>query len=1035
MSEYEHAFSDIIQRKDWQNLVITHHHRLPAHARMNSWRDTCAARENKRSPYRQCLDGKWNFKFYDNPEQVPERWLEYDADNVSQIPVPANWQMHGFDIPIYTNVTYPISTTPPAVPENNPTGCYSTEIEINFEWLQDGNVNIIFDGVNSAFHLWCNGHWVGYSQDSRLPAEFSITPWAKPGKNRICVMVMRWSVGTWLEDQDMWRMSGIFRSVWLQHKPEVHLADVIISPDVNADYDMGYLHIQAILGGDVDVPEDWAVKLTLWAGERECAEKTLPFGTQKVDARGSWRERLETQLVIDNPLLWSSELPHLYRLTATLLDPDGRIVESEAWNTGFRRVAIENGLLKVNGKPLLIRGVNRHEHHPELGQAVDESSMLQDILLLKQNNFNAVRCSHYPNQSRWYELCDEYGIYVVDEANIETQGMIPMRRLAEDSEWLHAFSSRVTRMVHSNRNHVSIIIWSLGNESGIGASHEALYHWVKKNDPMRPVQYEGGGADTSSTDIICPMYARVDEDQPFPAVPKWAIKKWIGLPGEQRPLILCEYTHGMGNSLGGIYKYWQAFRQYPRLQGGFLWDWVDQALIKDDENGLPFYAYGGDFGDTPSDKQFCLNGLLFPDRTPHPSLYEVKYLQQYFHCRLIGTQPLEIEITSEYQFRKTDNEVLFWSVQSRGVNVEQGELALNIPPEGNVTLNLSCDFATLRQLPELWLMLEIRQRDATAWSKPGHLVAWQQMVLPSDWLELPPIVTGKVVLSEDDERYYVAAGDKRWEVNRAFGQLTQCWLNNKPQILTPFSDRFVRAPLDNDIGTSELGQEQPDAWAVRWRSAGLYEMESECLSCRAQQLADSVIIVADLRWRANGKVAIASRWTMLFDGEGQLHLTIEGSRARSLPPLARIGIAAQLLMRQAPVTWLGKGPWENYPDRQSAALFSHWSLPLEEMSTPYIFPSENGLRTNTKHLRWGELNVVGDFNFSLQRYSTRQLKETSHRHLLKEETGTWLNIDARHMGIGGDDSWTTNIVPVEDQLLECNWCYSIILTFAHEHNY
>lgn len=476
MSEYEHTLSDIIKRKDWQNLVITHHNRLPAHARMNSWRNAGAARENKPSPYRQCLDGKWNFKLYDNPEQVPEEWLEYDGDNVFRIPVPANWQMHGFDVPIYTNVTYPISTTPPGVPENNPTGCYSSEIEINEEWLQDGRVSIIFDGVNSAFHLWCNGHWIGYSQDSRLPAEFSISPWARPGKNRICVMVMRWSVGTWLEDQDMWRMSGIFRSVWLQHKPKVHLADVIINPDVSADSDLGYLHVEAILGGDVDTPEDWAVKLTLWVGERECAGKTLPFGTQKIDARGPWRERLDTQLVIDNPLLWSAELPHLYRLTVTLLDPDGRAVESEAWNTGFRRVAIENGLLKVNGKPLLIRGVNRHEHHPELGQAVDEASMLQDIFLLKQNNFNAVRCSHYPNQSRWYELCDEYGIYVVDEANIETQGMIPMRRLAEDSEWLHAFSSRVTRMVHNNRNHVSIIVWSLGNESGIGASHEALYH-------------------------------------------------------------------------------------------------------------------------------------------------------------------------------------------------------------------------------------------------------------------------------------------------------------------------------------------------------------------------------------------------------------------------------------------------------------------------------------------------------------------------------------------------------------------------------
>lgn len=1032
MSEYSSAFAEIIKRQDWQNLVITHLNRLPAHARMNSWRSENEARDNRASPNRRCLNGQWEFTLYDNPEQVPARWLEYSDEAENKTPVPSNWQVQGYDIPIYTNVTYPINSTPPQVPQNNPTGCYATTVEIDESWLAEGDVNIIFDGVNSAFHLWCNGNWVGYSQDSRLPAEFSLSQWAKPGKNRLCVMVMRWSVGTWLEDQDMWRMSGIFRPVWLQHRPAAHLADVIISPYLNDDFDTGHLHIQATLGGEISEPEAWAMKLTLWQGERICVQKTVTFGTQKIDARGPWRERLDTRLRLNNPRLWSAEQPHLYRLTATLLDPNGQAVESEAWNTGFRRVEIADGLLKINGKPLLVRGVNRHEHDPALGQAVDEAAMLQDILLLKQNNFNAVRCSHYPNQSRWYELCDEYGLYVVDEANIETQGMIPMRRLAEDSEWLHAFSARVTRMVHSNRNHPAIIIWSLGNESGIGSSHEALYHWVKKNDPTRPVQYEGGGAATSSTDIVCPMYARVDEDQPFPAVPKWAIKKWIGLPGEQRPLILCEYTHGMGNSLGGIEKYWQAFRQYPRLQGGFLWDWMDQALIRKDDNGVPHYAYGGDFGDTPNDKQFCLNGLLFPDRTPHPALYEVKYLQQYFHCGLVSSQPLEIEVVSEYQFRTTDNETLYWSLQSRGVEVAQGEIALDIAPEGRVRLALPCDLSAFRQLPELSLLLEVRQPNATPWSDAGHVAAWQQVALPSDWLALPPRVSGDVQLSEAGECYYVTAGSRRWAFNRVQGQLTQCWLDGEPQLLTPFRDQFVRAPLDNDIGTSELGQEQPDAWAVRWRRAGLYDMESECVSCSAQQLDDSVQIVADLHWWANGRPVIASRWHLRFDGEGQLHLTVEGSRAASLPPLARIGITAQLADRQAPVSWLGNGPWENYPDRAASARYSRWTLPLEAMSTPYIFPCENGLRTRTRELSWGEFHLRGEFHFSLQRYGTRQLKEVSHRHLLREEPGVWVNIDARHMGIGGDDSWTTNIVPEADQLTENHWRYSVTIAFSQQ---
>lgn len=322
-----------------------------------------------------------------------------------------------------------------------------------------------------------------------------------------------------------------------------------------------------------------------------------------------------------------------------------------------RLLQLSQGQAVKGNQLLLIRGVNRHEHHPLHGQVMDEQTMVQDILLMKQNNFNAVRCSHYPNHPLWYTLCDRYGLYVVDEANIETHGMVPMNRLTDDPRWLPAMSERVTRMVQRDRNHPSVIIWSLGNESGHGANHDALYRWIKSVDPSRPVQYEGGGADTTATDIICPMYARVDEDQPFPAVPKWSIKKWLSLPGEMRPLILCEYAHAMGNSLGGFAKYWQAFRQYPRLQGGFVWDWVDQSLIKYDENGNPWSAYGGDFGDTPNDRQFCMNGLVFADRTPHPALTEAKHQQQFFQFRLSGRT---IEVTSEYLFRHSDNEFLRW---------------------------------------------------------------------------------------------------------------------------------------------------------------------------------------------------------------------------------------------------------------------------------------------------------------------------------------------------------------------------------------
>ncbi|HID8801632.1 TPA: beta-galactosidase, partial [Klebsiella variicola] len=476
------------------------------------------------------------------------------------------------------------------------------------------------------------------------------------------------------------------------------------------------------------------------------------------------------------------------------------LIEAEACDVGFREVRIENGLLLLNGKPLLIRGVNRHEHHPLHGQVMDEQTMVQDILLMKQNNFNAVRCSHYPNHPLWYTLCDHYGLYVVDEANIETHGMVPMNRLTDDPRWLPAMSERVTRMVQRDRNHPSVIIWSLGNESGHGANHDALYRWIKSVDPSRPVQYEGGGADTFATDIICPMYARVDEDQPFPAVPKWSIKKWLSLPGETRPLILCEYAHAMGNSLGGFAKYWQAFRQYPRLQGGFVWDWVDQSLIKYDENGNPWSAYGGDFGDTPNDRQFCMNGLVFADRTPHPALTEAKHQQQFFQFSLSGRT---IEVTSEYLFRHSDNELLHWMVALDGKPLASGEVPLDVAPQGKQLIELP-GLPQPKSAGQLWLTVHVVQPNATTWSAAGHISAWQQwrlaenlsVTLPSAPHAIPQLTT-----SETD--FCIELDNKRWQFNRQSGFLSQMWIGDKKQLLTPLRDQFTRAPLDNDIGVSE----------------------------------------------------------------------------------------------------------------------------------------------------------------------------------------------------------------------------------------
>ncbi|SHL12212.1 tryptophan synthase, alpha chain [Paraburkholderia terricola] len=1010
----------VLQRRDWENPGVTQLNRLAAHPPFASWRNSEEARTDRPSQQLRSLNGEWRFAWFPAPEAVPESWLECDLPEADTVVVPSNWQMHGYDAPIYTNVTYPITVNPPFVPTENPTGCYSLTFNVDESWLQEGQTRIIFDGVNSAFHLWCNGRWVGYGQDSRLPSEFDLSAFLRAGENRLAVMVLRWSDGSYLEDQDMWRMSGIFRDVSLLHKPTTQISDFHVATRFNDDFSRAVLEAEVQMCGEL---RDYLrVTVSLWQGETQVASGTAPFGGEIIDERGGYADRVTLRLNVENPKLWSAEIPNLYRAVVELHTADGTLIEAEACDVGFREVRIENGLLLLNGKPLLIRGVNRHEHHPLHGQVMDEQTMVQDILLMKQNNFNAVRCSHYPNHPLWYTLCDRYGLYVVDEANIETHGMVPMNRLTDDPRWLPAMSERVTRMVQRDRNHPSVIIWSLGNESGHGANHDALYRWIKSVDPSRPVQYEGGGADTTATDIICPMYARVDEDQPFPAVPKWSIKKWLSLPGETRPLILCEYAHAMGNSLGGFAKYWQAFRQYPRLQGGFVWDWVDQSLIKYDENGNPWSAYGGDFGDTPNDRQFCMNGLVFADRTPHPALTEAKHQQQFFQFRLSGQT---IEVTSEYLFRHSDNELLHWMVALDGKPLASGEVPLDVAPQGKQLIELP-ELPQPESAGQLWLTVRVVQPNATAWSEAGHISAWQQWRLAENLSVTLPAASHAIPhLTTSEMDFCIELGNKRWQFNRQSGFLSQMWIGDKKQLLTPLRDQFTRAPLDNDIGVSEATRIDPNAWVERWKAAGHYQAEAALLQCTADTLADAVLITTAHAWQHQGKTLFISRKTYRIDGSGQMAITVDVEVASDTPHPARIGLNCQLAQVAERVNWLGLGPQENYPDRLTAACFDRWDLPLSDMYTPYVFPSENGLRCGTRELNYGPHQWRGDFQFNISRYSQQQLMETSHRHLLHAEEGTWLNIDGFHMGIGGDDSWSPS-VSAELQLSAGRYHYQLV---------
>ena len=1017
-----------LARRDWENPAVTSLHRLAAHTPQSSWRDLDAARKELPSDSVVSLNGDWQFSYFAAPEMVPEAWLQADLPDSNVLPVPANWQMHGYDIPIYTNIKYPFPCTPPFVPKENPTGCYSTTFDVSAEWLSAGQTRVIFDGVNSAFYLWCNGHWVGYSQDSRLPAEFDLTPYLQAGSNRLAVLVLRWSDGNYLEDQDMWRMSGIFRDVSLLHKPATRLANVSARPELDACYRDAQLHLQVDVSGECAAHQ---VAVWLYDGDEALLCERRAIGTAAIDEKGAYHDRLLLSLPVNAPRLWSAEEPNLYRLVVALETNDGVLVEAEACDVGFRSVEIKNGLLLVNGKAVLIRGANRHEFHPERGQAVRPEDMLQDVLLMKRYNFNAVRTSHYPNHPYWYQLCDRLGLYVVDEANIETHGMTPMSRLSDDPLWVGAFTERVTRMVQRDFNHPSIIIWSLGNESGHGAVQDSMYSWVKSRDPSRPVQYEGGGANTAATDIVCPMYARVDEDQPFPAVPKWAIKKWIGMPGEERPLILCEYAHAMNNSLGGFARYWQAFRQYPRLQGGFIWGFVDQGISRISADGKPYWAYGGDFGDTPNDRQFCLNGVFFPDRTPHPSLYEVQKAQQFFQFKLLSTSPLKIEVSSEYLFRHSDNEQLRWQIMQQGERKASGEQALSVGPEGTIMLTLSEQLPPLTAGIEAWLDVSVHVLNDTPWAEAGFAVAKEQWPLPVALAA--PVCEHRAaeitpLLEDKGDKWQISAGEQCWWLDKQSGLLTDWQQAGHALLLSPLQEQFVRAPIDNDIGASEADHVDPNAYIARWQTAGLNQLQDRCFSVQTYQSSDGVVIQVERGHFHAERLLIRSHWQYHFTARGELQLNVTTQVAEGLPSLARIGMVLHLDEQSDQVNWFGRGPHENYPDRQASAHIGDWQLPLAELHTPYIFPCENGLRCDTRELQLGGLQVSGQFHFRVSPFSTRQLADTRYQYQLQAEEGLFLHLDGFHMGIGGDDSWSPS-VHTDYQLGAGTYRYQVTLKY------
>lgn len=875
---------------DWCNPEMVGRNKEAAHATLFPFADVeSAARayagliiDRGASPYLRSLDGDWRFYFTPRPADMPEEFFAvgYDDSAWDTIPVPSCWQMQGdvvhgspkYDIPIYTNVTYPFPIDNlPAVPiDDNPTGHYRRTFEVPAAW-EGREIFLHFEGVDSACYVWVNGEMVGYSQESRLPAEFNITRYLTPGENVLAVQVLRWSDGSYLEDQDFWRMSGIYRSVWLWSAPKVDIRDFFVTTELDAAYRDATLRVQAQIRNATSAGAKGRVTVRLF--DAEGAPLLDPAPAADMDVAGKSETTVEIAATVRGPRLWSDEAPYLYVCVLALEDAQGAVQEVVACRVGFRQVELKDGQVHVNGRPILFQGVNRHEHDPITGHTVSTESMILDIEIMKRFNINAVRTSHYPNDTRWYELCDRYGLFLYDEADLETHGV--WDRLTKDPLWEAAFVDRAARMVGRDKNHPSVIVWSLGNESGYGRNHDAMAAWIRAHDSTRLIHYHPA-EDSPILDILGPMY---------PSVAR--IIEMAQSPLETRPVVMCEYAHSMGNSTGNLAEYWNAVAAYPRLQGGFIWDWVDQGILRETEDGRVWYAYGGDFGDQPNDGNFCGNGLLGSDREPHPALWEYKKVLEPVRVEVIDAAAGKLRVKNRLVFSDLSRYELVWEVREVGPVstgsgavktgiVRQGILGrLAIPAGGEQEVTLPLDLPAAGPGGERWLVVRARLAAPTLWADAGHEVAWAQFALPA----MAPAVDerhAKFQVDESGSRVRVANDALAVEFDRDQGRLIVLQAGGENWVQTGPALQIWRAPTDNDANT--WGDQRA---AMRWRELGLDRLEDLVDGVTVEDAGDGAVAV-QVRGAAAAAIDVDAvqdaRWQTTLEGLARLlgHLIDEG---------------------------------------------------------------------------------------------------------------------------------------------------------------
>jgi beta-galactosidase len=987
---------------DWENPAVFARNTEPPHATFYPLADEAAALAGKQSesPWVKSLNGNWKFRWSKTVDGRPKDFFKsnYDVTGWEEIEVPSNWEFEGYDKPIYSNIPYPHPVNPPQVGRLwQPVGAYRRSFELPADW--DGReVFLHFDGIMSAGYVWVNGEMVGYHEDSMTPAEFNVTRFLKPGKNEVAVEVHRWCDGSYLEDQDMWRLSGIYRDVYLVARPKVYLRDFYVRTEFDDAYRDAELQLSATIRNLSDKDGKYWVVAKLY----DAAGKQVAGGQVEMSAdvpAGKEATVDDEEMDVRSPLHWTAETPNLYRLVLTLKDKNGKPLESVSTRVGFREVEIRDGEFLVNGQHVLLKGTNRHEHDPDHGRAVPAARMIEDIKLMKQHNFNAMRTSHYPNHPRWYELCDELGLYVMDEANMESHELKEGRNSLPGNrpEWFAPSVARMVDMVHRDKNHASIIFWSLGNEAGGGETFQKMRDAAQAIDESRPIHYQD---DNRYADVIGLFYPR-------PA--------WLG--GEARknsqPIVLTEYAHMMGNSGGNFAEYWDVMERYPRFAGAYIWDWVDQGLRTHTGREDEFWAYGGDFGDYPNDTNFCFNGLVNADRTPNPHLYEVKKVQQFVKFAAEDAAAGKIRITNKYDFQDLSGLELRWRLERDGKVIQQGKQpAPKLGPDQAETVTLPLQLPKSDEAGEVFLTVELVLASDIAWAPSGHVVAWEQFVVPRQVDALAADASKEssksVEVEQGERRISVRVGATAYIIDARTGALEQIIAAGEHLLARPLEPNFWRALNDNETRGGM------DSNAYLWKTAAA-NRRLEAIDVK-QNGPSEAIVTARMRlpvWNTS----YVNTYAVRGDGTLEVGATLESEH--DLPELVRFGMQLGLPRDMDRVAWFGRGPHESYGDRKTSAPVGLFENTVRGLHYAYGRPQENGNRTDVRWVSFTNeaglgLKASGEplIDFSAWNYTQDQLERAKHDYELSPPRDfVTVNIDWRQRGVGGVNSWGEHTLP------------------------